>query len=233
MSAAILIVDDEAHILRLLRAVVERGGHHVVTATNGREALHLARTSSPPVALLDLGLPDRDGIELVKQFTDLGISVIVVSARDDISEKIAALDLGAADYVVKPFDTDELLARLRATLRSRTPQRRRVDVLQLGDVRLDLGARRIQRNQSEVHLAPKEYALLDLLARHAGRVLTHAQLLREVWGPAHEKDIEYLRVAVRAIRQKIEPVPSRPTFIRNEPGIGYRLMVPEAPAEGL
>jgi len=228
MTPRILIVEDEAQILRLLCAAVERGGYRVTTAISGREALHLARISAPDAALIDLGLPDRDGIELVKQFADMGITVVVVSARDGVNEKIVALDLGAADYVVKPFDTDELLARMRAALRARSPQTSKGGVVNLGAVTLDLDARRVLLGKEDVHFAPKEYAVLELLARHAGRVITHAQILRDVWGPAHEGDVEYLRVAVRAIRQKLEPNPSRPILIRNEPGIGYRLVVPEA-----
>jgi len=228
MTPRILIVEDEAQILRLLSAAVERGGYRVTTATTGRDALHTARTAAPDAALIDLGLPDRDGIELVKQFADLGIIVIVVSARDGVAEKIAALDLGAADYVLKPFDTDELLARLRAALRARVPLTGKGGVVDLGAATIDFDARRVMQGKEDVHFAPKEYAILELLARHAGRVITHAQLLRDVWGPAHEADVEYLRVAVRAIRQKLEPNPSRPTLIRNEPGIGYRLVVPEA-----
>ncbi len=227
MTPRVLIVEDEAQILRLLRAAVERGGYRVTTATTGRDALHLARASAPDVALIDLGLPDRDGIELVKQIAELGVTVIVVSARDGVSEKISALDLGAADYVVKPFDTDELLARLRAALRARAPQAEKGGVINLGTAILDIEARRVMQGKEDVHFAPKEYAVLELLARHAGRVITHAQVLRNVWGPAHETDVEYLRVAVRALRQKLEPNPSRPTLIRNEPGIGYRLVTPE------
>lgn len=228
MTPRILIVEDEPQILRLLSAAAERGGYRVTTATTGREALHLARSSPPDAALIDLGLPDRDGIELIKQFADLAIVVMVVSARDEVSEKIVALDLGATDYVVKPFDTDELLARLRAALRARAPQLGKGGVIKLGATTLDLDARRVRQGTEDLHFAPKEYAVLELLARHAGRVITHAQMLREVWGPAHESDVEYLRVAVRAIRQKLEPNPSRPTLIRNEPGIGYRLSLPEA-----
>lgn len=227
MIPRILIVEDEAQILRLLCAAVERGGYRVTTATTGREALHLARISAPEVALIDLGLPDRDGIELVKQFADMGITVVVVSARDGVNEKIVALDLGAADYVVKPFDTDELLARIRAALRARAPLIGKGGIVNLGKATLDLDARRVLLGKDDVHFAPKEYAVLELLSRHAGRVITHAQILRDVWGPAHEGDVEYLRVAVRAIRQKLEPNPSRPTLIRNEPGIGYRLVVPD------
>lgn len=220
----ILIVDDEPQIRRLLEAAINRGGYRTLVAGSGNEALHLVANGEPEAALVDLGLPDRDGLELVARLTGEGISVIVVSARDATSEKIAALDLGAVDYVVKPFDTDELLARLRAALRARSREIAKAGKVAFGDVILDLDARLIHRAGQEVRLAPKEYALLEMLARNTGRIVTHAQLLRSVWGPAHEGDVEYLRVAVRAIRQKLEEDPARPKLIRNEPGIGYRLI---------
>lgn len=225
ITAQILIVDDEPQIRRLLEAAVARGGYRTLVAASGREAIHLAERHSPDGALVDLGLPDRDGIELVERFARSGMAVIVVSARDAIAEKISALDLGAADYVVKPFDTDELLARLRAALRTRSADTGQSGEVAFGDVVIDFKARLIHRQGHEVRLAPKEYALLELLARNAGRVVTHAQLLKTVWGPAHEADVEYLRVAVRAIRKKLEVDPTKPQLIRNEPGVGYRLML--------
>jgi two-component system, OmpR family, KDP operon response regulator KdpE len=225
IAPQILIVDDEPQIRRLLEAAVTRGGYRALTASSGREAIHIAETHSPDGALIDLGLPDRDGIELVERFARSGMAVIVVSARDATAEKIAALDLGAADYVVKPFDTDELLARLRAALRTKSTDSEQLDEVTFGDVVINLNARLIHRQGCEVRLAPKEYALLELLARNAGRVVTHAQLLKTVWGPAHENDVEYLRVAVRAIRRKLEVDPTKPLLVRNEPGVGYRLMV--------
>jgi two-component system KDP operon response regulator KdpE len=224
-TAQILIVDDEPQIRRLLEAAVTRGGYRTLAAASGREAIHLAETHSPDGALVDLGLPDCDGIELVQRFARRGMAVIVVSARDATAEKIVALDLGAADYVVKPFDTDELLARLRAALRMNSADTGQSGEVAFGDVVMDLNARLIHRQGHEVRLAPKEYALLELLARNAGRVVTHTQLLKTVWGPAHENDVEYLRVAVRAIRRKLEVDPTKPQLIRNEPGVGYRLMI--------
>lgn len=221
----VLVIDDEPQIRRLLEAALVRGGYRALAAANGNEALHLADTASPDAALVDLGLPDRDGIELVAKLASAGVTVIVVSARDATAEKIAALDLGAADYIVKPFDTDELLARLRAALRARSRSEGRTGPLAFGAVVIDLERRLIHRAGTEVRLAPREYGVLELLARNAGRVVTHAQLLRTVWGAAHEKDVAYLRVAVRAIRQKLEEDPTRPRLIRNEPGIGYRLIV--------
>lgn len=220
----VLVVDDEPQIRRLIEAALARGGYRTLAAANGNEALHLAETATPDAALVDLGLPDRDGIELVAKFAAQGMAVIVVSARDATAEKIAALDLGAADYVMKPFDTDELLARLRASLRSRSHGANRTGPMVFGEVVVDLERRLIHRAGEEVRLAPKEYAVLEMLAGNAGRVVTHAQLLRTVWGAAHEQDVEYLRVAVRAIRQKLEADPTRPRLFRNEPGIGYRLI---------
>lgn len=225
ITAQILIVDDEPQIRRLLEAAVSRGGFRTLAAGSGREAIHLAETHSPDCALVDLGLPDRDGIELVERFARSGMAVIVVSARDATAEKIAALDLGAADYVVKPFDTDELLARLRAALRTKSADTGQSGEVAFGDVVISFDARLIHRQGQEVRLAPKEYALLELLARNAGRVVTHTQLLKTVWGPAHAHDVEYLRVAVRAIRRKLEVDPTKPQLIRNEPGVGYRLML--------
>jgi two-component system KDP operon response regulator KdpE len=227
MKPSVLIVEDEPQVMRLLQAAVERGGYRAATASSGREAVRLTANAIPQAALVDLGLPDRDGMDVVKQLSDKGVVVIVVSARDTTAQKVAALDLGAADYIVKPFDTDELLARLRAALRSKLRKPAKGDLIVLGELSIDLDTRMVMRAGREVRLSPKEYALLELLARNAGRVLTHAQLLKDIWGPAHQSDVEYLRVAVRAIRQKLESDPTRPTLIRNEPGVGYRLIVPE------
>ena len=231
MKPSVLIVEDEPQVMRLLQAAVERGGYRAETASSGREAMHLTANAVPQAALVDLGLPDRDGMDVVKQLSDKGVVVIVVSARDTTAQKVAALDLGAADYIVKPFDTDELLARLRAALRARSREPANGGLIALGDLSIDLDARMVLRGGREIRFSPKEYALLELLARNAGRVLTHVQLLKEIWGPAHQSDVEYLRVAVRAIRQKLESDPTRPRLIRNEPGVGYRLIVPERGAE--
>jgi two-component system, OmpR family, KDP operon response regulator KdpE len=231
MNPSVLIVEDEPQVLRLLQAAVERGGYRAATASSGREAMHIMANAIPQAALVDLGLPDRDGMDLVRQLSDKGVAVIVVSARDTTAQKVAALDLGAADYIVKPFDTDELLARLRAALRARSREPAKGGLIVLGELSINLDARMVLRGTKEVRLSPKEYALLELLARNAGRVLTHAQLLKDIWGPAHQSDVEYLRVAVRAIRQKLESDPTRPTLIRNEPGVGYRLIAPERGVE--
>ena len=221
----ILIVDDEAAIRRLLAATLSRAGYDPVEAATAREALSLSAIANPVTALLDLGLPDRDGLELIQPLGRDGCCpVIVISARDAIQEKIDALDLGADDYVTKPFDTEELLARLRAALRRQASGGQKGGKVRAGPIEIDLVARTVLRDGAEVRLTPKEWDFLAQLARNAGRVLTHAQILRAVWGAAHEKDVEYLRVTARGLRLKLEVEPSMPTLLRNEPGVGYRLI---------
>lgn len=220
MSGSVLVIDDEDAIRLLVRRALARDGHDVLEAHDAAEGLSLAKTRKPAVVLLDMGLPDRDGLELVQPLVDGGAAVIVVTARDETAEKVAALDLGADDYVTKPFDTDELLARVRSAQRRHRPGgdgTRSIDGLVI-----DEQAHRVTVDGNEVHLTPKEFALLAMLARNPGRVVTHATLLRDLWGPAHVHDVEYLRVAVRALRLKIEADPSSPKRLRNEPGVGYR-----------
>lgn len=219
----ILVVDDEAPIRRLLKVALDRGGYEVVEADSCRAALSAMDIDRPDAVLLDLGLPDRDGLELVPLLSKGGAAVIVVSAREATDEKVTALDLGADDYVTKPFDTEEVLARLRTALRHRMTKTATEEVVRIGDVQIDLLARRVMKSGEEIHLARKEYGFLAELARFPGRVITHAQLLRAVWGPAHETDVEYLRVAARGVRKKLEDDPSSPKLIQNEPGVGYRL----------
>jgi two-component system KDP operon response regulator KdpE len=222
---SILIVDDEPQIRALLRTTLVRAGYHVVEAANAREALNARAIDKPDLILLDLGLPDRDGLELVEALRgETGLGLVVVSAREEIEQKVAALDLGADDYVTKPFDTEELLARIRAALRRRLASEAEKQMVSAGPVTIDLLARSVRRDGEEVHLTPKEYALLAELAKHPGRVLTHAHLLRAAWGPAQERQTEYLRVAMRGLRRKLEREPSRPELLINEPGVGYRLM---------
>lgn len=221
-SPKLLIVEDDAAIRRLLRVAAERGGYTVDEAAIAREALSLLNIARPDAVLLDLGLPDRDGLELIQSIRAKGAALIVVSARTDTSEKVAALDLGADDYLTKPFDTEELLARLRTALRHRDRGESDGTVV-IGDVEIDLVHRRVRRSGEEVHLTPKEYGILAVLARSPDRVVAHAQLLRDVWGPAQEGNAEYLRIAVRSLRQKLEADPARPRLITNEPGVGYRL----------
>ena len=180
----------------------------------------------PDAVLLDLGLPDREGMELVPIIKAKGATIVVISARDATGEKVTALDLGADDYVTKPFDTEEVLARIRTSLRQKLSATSSTPVVVVGTVVIDLAARRVTRDAEEIHLRPKEYSFLAELARQLGKVVTHTHLLRAVWGPAHEHDLEYLRVAVRSIRKKLEEDPARPCMILNEPAVGYRLVDP-------
>ena len=221
----ILIVDDEPQIRLLLKATLGRAGYHVAEAQNAREALNAKAIDKPDLILLDLGLPDRDGLELVTALrAEPRSAIIVVSARDQTEQKVAALDLGADDYITKPFDTEELLARVRASLRQRLASEAERQVVEIGPVLIDLYSRIVSLEGREVHVTPKEWDLLAELAKHPGRVLTHEFLLRSVWGPAHVGQTEYLRVAIRALRQKLEAEPAQPKLIVNEPGVGYRLM---------
>ncbi|HEX2814073.1 MAG TPA: response regulator transcription factor [Sphingopyxis sp.] len=220
----ILIVDDEPHIRRLIRAALERADYAIVEAGNARAAIEQLREERPDITLLDLGLPDRDGLELVPLFKQQSeTTLIVVSAREATEEKVAALDLGADDYLTKPFDTDELLARVRVALRNRLTRDGGNLVVTAGDVRLDMIARTVTKGGSEIHLTPKEYAVLAQLARFPGRVITHKQIMAEVWPREHEHHVEYLRVLIRTLRQKLEADPQQPQIISNELGIGYRL----------
>jgi len=224
MTGRILVVDDEVAIRRLVRGAVERSGDTVSEAANAAEALIAARREGCALVLLDLGLPDRDGFELIPIIKAMDRAVIVLTARDATGEKVAALDLGADDYVVKPFDTEELLARIRVALRHRAGKDSGEGLVCIDDVMIDLVRRRIEKQGIEVSLTRKEYAVLAELARHPGRVITHAHLLRTVWGEAHIEDVEYLRVTMRGLRSKLEADASAPKLLRNEPGVGYRLV---------
>jgi two-component system KDP operon response regulator KdpE len=227
-TARILVVEDDPHIRRLVRAALQRVGHAVSEATSAREGLSLLDIEKPNAVLLDLGLPDRDGIELIQIIrARSSAGVIVISAREDTAEKVAALDLGADDYLTKPFDTEELLARIRTALRHHQSGEAGQSRVVIGNVEIDLARRRILRAGAEVHVTPKEYDVLAALARHPDRVISHAQLLRNVWGPAQEQRVDYLRIVVRNLRQKLEVDPAQPRLITNEPGVGYRLRVLE------
>lgn len=226
MSATILVVDDEPGIRRLVAAVLARGGYAAQQAADARSALTLAE-QRPAAAIVDLGLPDRDGLELVALFAARGLPTLVLSARLDTADKVAALDLGAEDYLTKPFDGDELLARLRAMLRrdGRREGGSGGSVLGFGAFRIDPAFHRATLDGRVLDLTPREFALLAALVGAGGRVLTHRTLLVDLWGIAHANDVEYLRVAIRALRRKIEAEPSRPSLILNEPGIGYRVAI--------
>jgi two-component system KDP operon response regulator KdpE len=222
----ILCIDDEPSILRLLAVVLSADGHESVIAKTGRDALALARHGDIDAVLLDLGLPDRDGLELITALQSIASSlpILVLSARSDSGEKVAALDLGAVDYITKPFDGDELRARLRVALRQRPTSTDTATIATYGPIHMDLERRETRIADRLVLLTPKEFALLKTLVDAGGRVLTHAALLDQVWGQGHREDVEYLRVAIRSLRMKIEDDPSQPRLIKNEPGIGYRLV---------
>lgn len=218
-----LVVDDEPQILRFLRAALEAAGYDVIHAASGREALRLIANSAPDIVVLDLGLPDMDGKEVLAEARKFySAPILVLSARDREAEKIAALDLGADDYVEKPFAVGELLARLRTALRHRAGRAAPVTQVTAHGLAIDMERRRVTKNGAPLKLTPKEYDLLCALARHAGRVLTHHQILGSVWGPAHKDDTQYLRVFIGQLRAKIEEDPAAPSIIRTEAGIGYR-----------
>ncbi|MFM2371437.1 MAG: hypothetical protein RIS85_1159 [Pseudomonadota bacterium] len=220
----ILCIDDEPAILRLLGIVLAADGHEAIPAANAREALTIAARGGIDAILLDLGLPDRDGLELIPALrASAAVPILVVSARSDVMEKVTALDLGASDFITKPFDGDEVRARIRAVLRLSNASQAPDGAITHGPVRMNPDRHEAEVSGRKLALTPKEYALLQALVEARGRVLTHAALLEQVWGKAHLQDVEYLRVAVRALRLKVEADPSRPAIIRNEPGVGYRL----------
>ncbi len=221
----ILVVDDEPAIRRLLSGVPERGGYQAIAAGDVREGLRIVEQGQVAAVLLDLGLPDRDGLEAIAAIrAKHKLPIIVVTARDDTTEKIAALDLGADDYVTKPFDSDELLARLRSALRRAGLSMETDAMLSFGPLVLDRSRHELRSRGEVVALTPREFAVLEALIETGGRILTHAALLERVWGKAHRDDIDYLRVVIRALRVKLEKDPAQPSLIRNEPGIGYRLV---------
>jgi two-component system KDP operon response regulator KdpE len=222
MKPVALIVDDEAQIRRLLKLVLEAENYDVHEVETGQRGLMEIASRRPDIILLDLGLPDMEGLEVLKRLREWSEApVLVLSVRDDEQSKVAALDAGAEDYVTKPFSSSELLARLRVAQRKTRPAEE-VSVFQSGDLIVDLTARVVTRGGHEVKLTATEYALLRLLVRHPGRVLTHRYILREIWGPKSEEHRQYLRVYVTHLRQKIEPDPTNPSLIRTEQGIGYR-----------
>ena len=223
MKPVALIIDDEVQIRRLLRVVLESADYQVHEAETAAQGLTDAATRRPDVVLLDLGLPDSDGVNVLRRLREWSqVPVIVLSVRDDEEGKVAALDAGADDYVTKPFSSAELLARLRAAQRKTRPEEE-ISRFKSGDLIVDLTARVVTRAGHEVKLTATEYALLRLFVRHAGRVLTHRQILREIWGPKSEEHRQYLRVYVTHLRQKIERDPAAPELVKTEPGIGYRL----------
>jgi two-component system KDP operon response regulator KdpE len=229
MSAAplkVLVVDDEPPIRKLLRLGLSTQGYDILDAPSGRVALELI-AQKPDLIILDLGLPDVDGLELLRQMRQRneGVPIVVLSSRGEEAAKVRALDLGADDYVTKPFGMDELLARIRAALRHQLQVHGERPVFRVGDLSVDLVRRIVRLGDREVKLSPKEYDLLRILVQHAGKVLTHKFLLRELWSDL--TDAQYLRVYVRQLRQKIEQNPERPHYVLTETGIGYRLRAPD------
>lgn len=223
-GARILIVDDERQIRRLLKVALTGHGYEVLEAAGGQEGLQLAVAQRPDLIILDLGLPDTDGLEVLRQLREWSaVPVIILSVREQESDKIAALDSGADDYVTKPFGMGELLARIRVALRHRAGIENE-PILKFDELVIDLARRRVTVKGEEVRLTPTEYELLKNLSLHAGKVLTHRHLLRVVWGPGSESDTHYLRVYIGQLRRKIESDPSRPRHIITEPGVGYRLL---------
>jgi len=222
-SPRVLVIDDEAPIRRLLKVALEAHGYQVQQAATGLQGLEAAAFFRPDIIILDLGLPDMDGLEVIKRLREwTAAPIIVLSVREQEGDKIKALDGGADDYVVKPFGMGELLARMRAALRhasksSNTP------VVKVGNLTIDMARRQVKMGDREIKLTPTEYELLKHLALNAGKVLTHRQLLRSVWGPECQEEIHYLRVYIGQLRRKLEPDPARPRYIITEPGVGYRL----------
>lgn len=224
-EATILIIEDEPEILRFLRSTLPRYGYRLYEAFTGQEGLNQAVARNPDLILLDLGLPDLDGLEVIRRLRKLAvIPVIVLSARDQEQMKVEALDLGADDYVTKPFGVNELLARMRVVLRhaARMPGNAGATVFTSGDLRIDLERRLVFVAEKEIHLTPIEYKLLTVLVRYAGKVLTHRQLLKEVWGPLHVDEAHYVRVYMQHLRNKLESNPAHPRYLLTELGVGYR-----------
>jgi two-component system KDP operon response regulator KdpE len=223
----ILVVDDEPQIRRFLRASLPQQGYALIEAATGAEAQAQFAREKPDLVILDLGLPDCDGLDVLAHIRAHGLTpVLVLSAREDVAGKVIALEAGADDYVTKPFDMAELVARLKAALRHGIQTAGAEPVFRAGALMLDLVHRKVEVSGQDVKLTPKEYDVLCFLARHAGKVVTHHQVLREVWGPAHAEDVQYLRVLMRQLRRKIEADASNPQLLLTEPGVGYRLIAP-------
>ncbi len=223
----VLIVDDEPQIQKMLKVALTAAGYETIAAATAAEALRLIASAAPDIVILDHGLPDRDGKEVLKAMRAFSKApVVVLSARDREAEKIEALDLGADDYVEKPFGVGELIARLRVALRRSAPHGPQPRRISIDGLVVDLDKRIVSRDGAAVRLTPKEFDLLGVLASNAGRVLTHRHILAAVWGPAHVDDIQYLRVLMGQLRAKIERDPTAPTIVRTEPGVGYRTAEP-------
>jgi two-component system KDP operon response regulator KdpE len=219
----ILVIDDERAIRRYLRTSLAGHGHEVWEAATGQEGLDLVLERRPDLIVLDLGLPDLDGVEVTRRLREWSATpIIILSVREREEDKVAALDAGADDYLTKPFGISELMARIRVAMRH-TAQPSSEPVFEVGDLRIDLGRREVTRDGVRLSLTPTEYDLLRVLAQNLGKVLTHTQLLRQVWGAAYEEEAHLLRVNISNLRRKIEPNPDQPRFILTEPGVGYRM----------
>ena len=220
----VLLVEDEAQMRRFLRAALPSRGYRLVEAEKGAEAVPLTTSHNPELVLLDLGLPDVDGLEVTKRLREFStVPIIVLSARGREDDKVAALDAGADDYVTKPFGMNELLARMRVAARHRHGQEAAEPVLELSGLRIDFPKHEVWREDEQLKLTPLEFKLLASLARNAGKVLTHRQLLKDVWGPTHTADTHSLRVYMASLRKKLERDPADPKYLLTEPGVGYRL----------
>jgi two-component system KDP operon response regulator KdpE len=221
----ILIIEDEEPIRKFLRVTLAANGYRLIESTTGEDGLLQAASAQPDLIILDLGLPDRDGVDLTRQIREWSrIPILIVSARGKEQDKVVALDAGADDYITKPFSVGELLARLRVALRHTNATRSDGDpVFTNGDLQVDLARREVAIAGKKVHLTPNEFRLLSILVKHAGRVLTHRQLLHEVWGPGSAQETHYLRVYMNQLRQKIETDPAQPKYLMTESGVGYRL----------
>jgi two-component system KDP operon response regulator KdpE len=225
-AARILVIEDEAPIRKFLRISLESNGYRLTEAATGQEGLRSATAEPPDAVLLDLGLPDQDGLEVLQRLREWSsVPVIVLSARGREADRVAALDAGADDYLTKPFGVSELLARIRVALRhAAASTSSQVPIFQVGELSVDLTRRQVRLGEEEVHLTPTEYRLLTTLIRHAGKVVTHRQLLKEVWGPDSVEENQYLRVYLGQLRRKIERNPALPRYLLTESGVGYRLV---------
>jgi two-component system KDP operon response regulator KdpE len=226
MKPLILLIEDDPQIRRFLRTSLGAQGYELIEAETGNDGLALAASQVPEVVILDLGLPDLEGIEVIRRLREWSsMPIIILSARGQERDKVANLDAGADDYLTKPFGMAELLARIRVALRRKLPaeEGKTVPVFALGDLKVDFERRRVFRGQEEIHLTPIEYKLLSVLVKYRGKVVTHSQLLKEVWGPAYTGQNPYLRIFILNLRRKLEDDPTRPYYLITEPGVGYRL----------
>jgi two-component system KDP operon response regulator KdpE len=228
MGKRILIVDDEPQIRKFLRITLMAQGYDVVEAPRGEEGISKCATAQPNLVILDLGLPDLDGQQVIGRIREWSdVPIIVLSVRTKDQEKVSALDSGANDYVIKPFSIDELLARIRAALRAKLDPVAAAELV-VGELVVDVPRHKVLVGGQEIKLTRKEFDLLLMLAQNAGRIVTHRQILRAVWGPAHEGDVHYLRIYIGHLRQKLGDDPANPKFIESEPGVGYRLILDAA-----